>query len=276
LTSEGTLAQLSCLDSHVQNGVTERKHRHVIGTARTLLISSFVPSHFWSEAVSTAVYLINMQPSSKLFGKCLGEVLFGTPSRYDHLRVFGCTCYVLLSSRERIKLTAQSVECVFLGYSPEHKGYRCYDPSSRRIRISRDVSFVENPPFFYNPSTHASYSPTESTSFMCLPPIQDPPFKPPPSTLSTPTILIPITSPNHMTPPSHTFSKPPITQTYTRRPRTITMTSPEEPVDDRTNINESHTLPDQLQVPQGYNLRDCATMPPIDRLVLAIAEPSNY
>ena len=47
LTSEGTIAQLSCQPAHDQNGVVERKHRHVIKTARTLLISSFVPSHFW-------------------------------------------------------------------------------------------------------------------------------------------------------------------------------------------------------------------------------------
>jgi len=85
LTSEGTLAQLSCPGAHAQNGVAERKHRHIIETARTLLISSFVPSHFWGEAVSTAVYLINRQPSSKLSGKPPGEVLFGTPPRYDHL-----------------------------------------------------------------------------------------------------------------------------------------------------------------------------------------------
>ena len=105
LISEGTLPQLSCPGAHPQNGVAERKYRHIIETAQTLLIASFVPSHFWGEVISTII-----QPSSKLAGKCPSEVPFGTP-QYDHLWVFGCTCYVLLAPRERTK---QPAKCVFL------------------------------------------------------------------------------------------------------------------------------------------------------------------
>jgi hypothetical protein len=83
ITSEGTLAQLSCLGAHAQNRVAECKHRHVIETTHTLLISSFVPSHFLCEEVSTDVYLINRQPLSKLSSKTPDEVHFGTPPCCD-------------------------------------------------------------------------------------------------------------------------------------------------------------------------------------------------
>jgi hypothetical protein len=36
------------------------------------------------------------------------------------------------------------IECIFLGYSPNHKGYKYYHIESGRMHISRDVVFHEN------------------------------------------------------------------------------------------------------------------------------------
>jgi hypothetical protein len=42
---DGTIHQTSCIDTQ-KNGVAERKHRHIIKTARSLLLSASIPSKF--------------------------------------------------------------------------------------------------------------------------------------------------------------------------------------------------------------------------------------
>jgi hypothetical protein len=108
LAEQGTLAHFSCPGAHAQNGVTERKHRHLLETARALMIASYAPPHFCAEAVSTATYLINIQPSLAFQGGIPFERFCGKTPNYSILRLFGCVCYVLLAPREYTKLTAQS------------------------------------------------------------------------------------------------------------------------------------------------------------------------
>jgi hypothetical protein len=106
LAEQGTLAQFSYSGAHAQNGVAERKHRHLLNTNHALMIVSSVLPHFWARPVSTATYLINIQPSSTLKGGIPFEHLCGKTPDYSSLCLFCCVCYVLLAPRERTKLTA--------------------------------------------------------------------------------------------------------------------------------------------------------------------------
>jgi hypothetical protein len=89
LAEEGTLAQFSCPGAHAQNGMAERKHRHLLEMAHALMIVAYLPPHFWAEAVFTATYLINIQPSAALQGGIFLERLSGCAPDYSMLRLFG-------------------------------------------------------------------------------------------------------------------------------------------------------------------------------------------
>ncbi|CAL2255891.1 unnamed protein product [Prunus armeniaca] len=119
--THGIISQWSCLSPPQQNGVAERKNRHLLDVVPTLLLESSTPSHFWCEALSTAVHLINKLPSPTLNHNSLFTRLFGHPPTYSNLCTFGCVCYVHLPAHERTKLTAQSIQCAFLGYSVHQK-----------------------------------------------------------------------------------------------------------------------------------------------------------
>jgi len=60
----GIKRELSCAHTPLQNGVSGRKHRHIVEIALTLMINNGVPKHLWVEAFTTAVYLINRLPFS--------------------------------------------------------------------------------------------------------------------------------------------------------------------------------------------------------------------
>ena len=83
-------------------------------------------------------------------------MLFDSSPSYDLLRVFGCVCCVLLQDHERNKLQSRSRLCCFLRYGIGQKGYRCYVPISKRLRVSRHVVFWEHKMFYQLPHVPVS------------------------------------------------------------------------------------------------------------------------
>ena len=38
----------------------------------------------------------------------------------------------------------KGVKCIFIGYNPESKAYKLYNPLNNKMILSRDVKFLEN------------------------------------------------------------------------------------------------------------------------------------
>jgi len=127
LKSHGILHQTSCAYTPQQNGVAERKNRHLVETTRTLLIHGEIPQCFWSDALLSVCYLINHMSSSVLENKIPHSILFPHESLHSlPPKVFGSTCFVHNFSSGRDKLSARSHKCVFLGFTRYKKEYKCF------------------------------------------------------------------------------------------------------------------------------------------------------
>ena len=149
--SRGVPLRMSCPYTSPQNGKAERMLRTTNDFVRTFLIQASLPPRFWAEGLHTATYLFNRLPSTASPAPTPHHALFSTPPCNDHLRVFGCACYPNIFATASHKLAPRSTRCVFLGYSPDHKGYRCFDHTTRRILISRHVVFDKSD-FLYSTS----------------------------------------------------------------------------------------------------------------------------
>lgn len=139
----GIKRQLTAAYTPQQNGIAERKNRSIMNMVRCMLFGMKVPLRFWTEATQYAVHILNQSPTA-----ILGEV---TPSEkwsnhkpsVEHLRVFGCLAYAMVPYDKRTKLEEKSIMCVMFGVSKESKAYRLYDPTTKKIIISKDVKFDE-------------------------------------------------------------------------------------------------------------------------------------
>lgn len=148
LTSNGTEHQTTCVNTSEQNGVAEHKNRHLLEVAHSLMFTMNVPKFLCGQAVKAATYLINRMFLRVLGNKSPAELLLNSNGFVVSPKAFGCVCFVHDYRNDVSKLDPRVVTCVFVGYSPTQKGYRCWCPSEPRFFVSMDVTFREYEPYY--------------------------------------------------------------------------------------------------------------------------------
>ncbi|GKA08554.1 retrovirus-related pol polyprotein from transposon RE1 [Tanacetum coccineum] len=94
--------------------------------------------------------------------------------------MFGCRVFPYLRHYSEHKLAPRSLLCVFIGYSSKYKGFRCLDPITSRIYVSRHAQFDET--FF----PFSSYIPAKPSLDLPVITFSDFPIHQSPSTRTSP------------------------------------------------------------------------------------------
>ena len=142
LEAEGITLETTNPNSSAQNGIAERVNRTVMDRAMTLLIAAGLPKFLWPEAVAYVTYVKNRSPTRALKDKTPHEVWTGQKPDVSALQEWGIRCWVLTDRKKRTKLDPKSQPMFFMGIAEGTKGWRYYDPRSRKIGKSRNIIFA--------------------------------------------------------------------------------------------------------------------------------------
>ncbi|CAI7831365.1 unnamed protein product [Closterium sp. NIES-54] len=144
--AEGIRQTFTLPASPQQNGIAERRIGMVMDVARTSMIHAAAPHFRWPFAVQYAAHQINLQPRVSLPETTPTLRWTGKVGDASVFRVWGSRAFVRDTSAD--KLSSRDVPCVFLGFPPDAPGWQLYDPTSRRVLSSQDVTFDESVSYY--------------------------------------------------------------------------------------------------------------------------------
>jgi len=86
--------------------------------------------------------LINGSPTQSVPNTTPIEAWSGFKPNVQHLKVFGSITYAHVPKAVRSKLDDKAEKTIFIVY--KHGGYKLYNPMTKKVIISRDVTFAED------------------------------------------------------------------------------------------------------------------------------------
>ncbi|TXG73835.1 hypothetical protein EZV62_002414 [Acer yangbiense] len=111
---------------------------------------SDIPKNFWPEVVNWSIHILNRSPTLAVQNMTPEEAWSGRRPSVNHFKICGCIAYAHIPDEKRKKLDDKGEKCIFLGVSDQSKAYKLYNPSTKKIVMSRDVVFDEERFWLWN------------------------------------------------------------------------------------------------------------------------------
>ena len=127
---------------HHQLARIERHWRTISDAVTSLLADAALAKSFWGYAFLTVAYIRNRVWHSGA-GCIPYQKVTGNSPDLSNLRVFGCPAYVHIESARRKKLDQKAWQGVFVGYALDSPAWLIYNPATKNVIRSQNVSFHE-------------------------------------------------------------------------------------------------------------------------------------
>jgi hypothetical protein len=142
LQEAGIKHQTTAPYTSAQNGHAEQMHRTIMDRSWAIHLSASLPPNLWGECALMSAYIKNHTLTCSLKQKTPFKVWYGQKHNVSHMREIGCRAWIKKQTNNP-KIYVRSMECTLVSYSLNSKAYCCYEKTTGRIHILRDVTFIE-------------------------------------------------------------------------------------------------------------------------------------
>ena len=151
----GIRQTFSAPEVQAQNSVAERTWSTLVAATLRMLEDSQLPAKYFEDAMTTAAWIKNRVYSTAVDGMTPHEAMWNEKPDMSLLKVWGSPAYVHIPHGKKVKLkhgsdaerkqklNSKVRPAVFVGYAPQHKAWRFYDPNTACYLTSRVATFNE-------------------------------------------------------------------------------------------------------------------------------------
>ena len=108
-----------------------------------MLAESGLLKRFWGDCLASFVKVWNCCPTSAVPGTTPYHLWHKKKPNVGYFRVWGCVAYVHIQKDKRDKLGPHMEKCIFIGYPDGYKGWKFYNPKTKKVIISERADFDE-------------------------------------------------------------------------------------------------------------------------------------